>query len=49
MAVYKKFESIKSNKIIILAKNPVNGGIPAIEKKIITKENAHKLLYFAKF
>tara|TARA_R110000764_G_C11029108_1_gene385126 strand:- start:9502 stop:9618 length:117 start_codon:yes stop_codon:yes gene_type:complete len=33
-----------SDTIQILERNPVKGGIPPIEKKIITKENAHNLL-----
>jgi hypothetical protein len=38
-----KFELIKPNKIKIFDKNPLNGGIPATEKKIKTKENAPTL------
>jgi len=37
-----------SYKINILDKNPVNGGIPAIEKNTKIKENAHKLLFLNK-
>jgi len=42
MAGTRNFASIKSNKIIIFAKNPVNGGIPATENIITINENAHK-------
>ena len=38
-----------SDKIKILERNPVSGGIPPIEKKIITKENAHNLFALNKF
>lgn len=42
-------DSIISNKTKILERNPVNGGIPPIEKKIITNENAQSLLTLKKF
>ena len=43
------FASTSSNKIRILERKPVNGGIPPIEKKIITKEKAHNLFTLKKF
>ena len=39
----KKLVCINSNKIIIFPKNPVSGGIPAIENKIIINENDQRL------
>jgi len=42
-------ELITSNKIKIFAKNPVNGGIPPIEKKIIIKEKPQSLFLLNKF
>ncbi len=43
------FELIISNNTKILERNPVKGGIPPIEKKIITNEKAHILLTLKKF
>ncbi len=37
-----------SNKTNIFDKNPVNGGIPAIEKNTTTKEKHHKALLLLK-
>lgn len=36
-----KFALTTSIKIMIFPKNPVRGGIPAIEKRIIAKEKDH--------
>ena len=38
------FDSISPNKIKIFAKNPLNGGIPAIEKNKNKKDKAHNPL-----
>jgi hypothetical protein len=42
-------ELITSNKIKILERKPVKGGIPPIEKKITIKENDHNLFKLKKF
>ena len=39
MEKYRLHERINSKKINILDKKPLNGGIPAIEKKTTIKEN----------
>ena len=38
-----------SDNIKIFARNPVKGGTPPIEKKIIIKEKAHNLFKLKKF
>ena len=42
-------ELINENKTKALAKNPLNGGIPAIEKKITKKEKAHRRFILTRF
>jgi len=42
------FKSNKLRKMKIFAKKPEKGGIPEIEKKIITKDNAVNLFTFDK-
>lgn len=49
-AAYKEFcELTNSRSTNALDKNPVNGGIPPREKKIITNETAQRLFILKKF